>query len=49
MAFGGAGAGHLVVAAASRKSENLLLPEEFSRTITAKVAGLEGRRVWRYC
>jgi len=40
--IGGAGVAHLVVAAAPRKSENLPLPEEFSRTIAAKVAGLKG-------
>jgi hypothetical protein len=37
VAFGGAGTADLVVAAASLKSENLLLPEEFSRKIAAKV------------
>jgi hypothetical protein len=34
----GSGA-YLVVAAGSRKSENLPLPEEFSPKIAAKVAG----------
>jgi hypothetical protein len=33
---------YLVVAAGFRKSENLPLPEEFSRIAAAKVAGREG-------
>jgi hypothetical protein len=38
----GEGTAYLVVAAGIRKSENLPLPEEFSRKAAAKVAGREG-------